>query len=80
MSTKDTILSIITDVAPDADPSDLREDADLRDELDIDSMDFLNILVAVAERLGVEVPERDYDQVRTLQGLVGYIEQRRPGR
>lgn len=80
MSTKDVILSIITDVAPDADPGDLREDADLRDELDIDSMDFLNILVAVAERLGVEVPERDYDQVRTLQGLVGYIEPRRPER
>lgn len=76
MSTRDTILAIITDVAPDAEVDDVRDDEDLRDELDIDSMDFLDVLVGVHERLGVEVPEADYGQVQTLAALVAYVDAR----
>jgi len=52
----------------------LRGDEDIRDQLDLDSMDFLNVLVAIAEQLRVEIPERDYAKVRTLDALVAYVE------
>lgn len=77
MTTREHVLTIIAAIAPDAPVEQLRDDEDLRDALDIDSMDFLNVLVAIAQQLGVEVPERDYGQVRTLAGLVGYVEARR---
>ncbi len=77
MSTQATILSIIADVAPDAELDDVDGDADLRDELDIDSMDFLGVLVGIKEQLGVSVPEADYDQVRTLASLVAYVDARK---
>jgi acyl carrier protein len=77
VNVREQILTIIASIAPDAPVEQLRDDEDLRDALDIDSMDFLNVLVAIAQQLGVEVPERDYGQVRTLAGLVGYVEARR---
>jgi acyl carrier protein len=46
---------------------------DLRDQLDIDSMDFLNFVIALHERLGVDVPERDYPQLATFDGCVEYL-------
>lgn len=71
------ILQSIAHVAPDADLDDLDEGADLRDALDIDSMDFLGVLVGINERLGVEVPEADYGRVRTLAALESYVGHRR---
>lgn len=47
--------------------------ADLREALDIDSMDFLNFIIAVHRRLGVEIPELDYPKLRTLDGAIGYL-------
>lgn len=76
VDTRKAVLQSITEVAPEADLEDLDESADLREELDIDSMDFLNILVAIHRRLGVEVAERDYAQVGTLESLVDYIQRR----
>ncbi len=76
MSTRQTILTIIEDVAPDVETDDVADDADLRDELDIDSMDFLKVLVGIQEQLGVSVPEVDYGKVRTLAGLVSYVDER----
>lgn len=70
---RDIVTSIITAVAPEADLARLDGKADLRDALDIDSMDFLNVLVGIEETLGVAVPERDYDEVRTLDALVAYV-------
>lgn len=67
------VTSIIGAVAPEADLAHLDGTADLRDALDIDSMDFLNVLVGIDETLGVAVPERDYDHVRTLDALVDYV-------
>jgi acyl carrier protein len=71
------ILQAIAHVAPDADLDGLDPGADLREELDIDSMDFLGVLVGINERLGVEVPEEDYGRVRTLAALEAYVGHRR---
>jgi acyl carrier protein len=67
------VRSAITRVAPDVDSSLLDGDIELRGELDLDSMDFLNVLIAIAERTGIEVPERDYPEVATFRGLVDYL-------
>lgn len=67
------ILGILGEIAPDADLTKLRGDAQMRDELDIDSMDFLNVVVAVAEVLHVEIPERDYGHLATLDSMVAYV-------
>ncbi|MFV8753372.1 acyl carrier protein [Nannocystaceae bacterium ST9] len=74
MSTRSEIVAIVRQVAPNAAIEQLRGDEDLRDQLDLDSMDFLNILVAIAEQLHVEIPERDYPKVRTLDALVAYVD------
>jgi acyl carrier protein len=68
-----TVLSALARVAPEADLSALDARADLRDALDIDSMDFLNFVTAVHEALHVDIPERDYAKVRTLDGCLEYL-------
>ena len=73
------VLSILGGIAPEVDPTQVKPGADLREELDIDSMDFLRFVVGVAERLGVEVPESDYPLIRTLDGCVAYLTQRGAG-
>lgn len=70
---REVLLSILGGIAPEVDLSRVNPGADLREELDIDSMDFLRFVVAIAERLGVEVPEAHYPQVRTLDGCVTYL-------
>ncbi len=72
------VRSILGGIAPEVDLAGVRPDADLRDELDIDSMDFLRLVVALHDRLGVDVPERDYPRIRTLASCVAYIVERRP--
>ncbi|MGY6502594.1 MAG: acyl carrier protein [Acidimicrobiales bacterium] len=75
--TNDDALSVITTalggIAPEADLTTVDPDEPLQDELDLDSMDFLNLMVAIAERTGIEVPERDYPMVSTLAGLTTYL-------
>ncbi len=66
------IKGILAGIAPDVDLGQVRPDADLRDELDIDSMDFLRFVVALHEKLKVDVPEADYPRIRTLDGCVAY--------
>ena len=63
-------------IAPEADLADLAPDDDLQEALDLDSMDFLNFLIAVAQSTGVEIPESDYHLVRTFAGCRDYVEQR----
>ena len=74
---REVVLSILGGIAPEVDLSRLRPDADLREELDIDSMDFLRFVVGLSERLGVEVPEVDYPRIRTLDGCLAYLGARR---
>ena len=73
-ATTDLVLRLLVELAPEIDPAGVDLDRELRDQVDLDSMDFLNVLVAIAEQLRVEIPERDYAKVRTLDALVAYVE------
>ena len=59
-SPADVVLATLAQVVPEADLASLGPDAELRVEFDIDSMDFLNFVVGIDERTGVDIPERDY--------------------
>jgi acyl carrier protein len=60
-------------IAPEMDLQALDPSVDLREALDIDSMDFLNFVIAVHHRLGVDIPELDYPKLVTLDGAIGYL-------
>jgi acyl carrier protein len=70
---KDRILEALAEVAPEADPGALDPDRPLRDQVDIDSYDYMQFLLGIDERLGVQVQESDYAAVQTLRGLVDYV-------
>jgi acyl carrier protein len=70
---REAISAVLHRIAPEVDLDTVDADDDLREQIDIDSMDFLNALIAIEEQTGVEVPESDYDQVDTLNRLVAYI-------
>lgn len=71
------IAAELRKVAPDRDPAALSPQASIREALDIDSFDFLRVLVALAAVTGVEVPERDYGRLATLDGMVTYFREKR---
>jgi acyl carrier protein len=70
---KDIILEIIAVVAPDADLSNIRSDVRLRDQLDMDSMDFLDIVMELRKRYKIEVPKEDYPKLASLDSCVEYL-------
>ncbi len=70
----DAIIEIITDIVPDEDCSSLNPDEKLRDQLDLDSMDFLDIVMELRKRYNVEVPESDYPQLASLTSCIDYLE------
>ncbi len=70
---QDVVLRALSRIAPEADLTALDPDEDLREQLDLDSVDFLNVMVAIHDELGIEVPEADYAKVRTLAGCVEYL-------
>jgi len=63
----------LNNIAPEVDMSTIDPAADLREALDIDSMDFLNFISAIHRRLGIDIPERDYPKLITLDGAVAYL-------
>jgi acyl carrier protein len=67
------VLGIISDIAPDEDVSNVEPDVRLRDQLDLDSMDFLDIVMELRKRHHIEVPEADYMKLSTLNGCVEYL-------
>ncbi len=69
----DVVRGTLAQVAPDADLDALALDANLRDELDLDSMDFLNFVIGLHKALGVDIPEADYSKLTTLAGAVTYL-------
>ena len=71
---RSTVLAILAQLAPEADMSELRPNVRIRDQLDLDSMDFLNFLIAVDAELNVDIPEADYPKLRALDDIVAYIE------
>jgi acyl carrier protein len=72
------VLQALYSIAPEAEGEPIDPQANLRDQLDIDSMDFLNFLVALKGAVGVEVPEADYAQVASLDDCVRYLAARLP--
>lgn len=64
---------VLAGIAPEADLASVRDDEDLRQALDLDSMDFMNFVIGVSERSGVNIPEADTPRLRTLRGLVTYL-------
>lgn len=70
---KQIILDIIAVVAPDADLSNVKDDLQLREQLDLDSMDFLDIVMELRKRYKVEVPKEDYSNLATLNSCVSYL-------
>jgi acyl carrier protein len=73
---RDTVLRILGEIAPEADPATIAPDVDFRDQLDLDSMDQLNFVIGVDEELGVDIPESDYPRLGTLDGFVAYLADR----
>lgn len=70
---RQAVLSGLAEIAPEADPEEIGPRENLREELDIDSYDFLNLLIGLNEKLGVEIPEEDYEKLVTLENLVSYL-------
>ena len=71
---KDLVLGIISDIAPDEDVSSVDPEVRLRDQLDLDSMDFLDIVMELRKRYRVQVPEEDYGNLVSMQSTVSYLE------
>jgi acyl carrier protein len=69
------ILSVLTTIAPEVDPAEISDEELLRDQVDLDSMDWLNFLVGIHKRLQVDIPEKDYATLRTLADVMRYVEQ-----
>ncbi|HXV07101.1 MAG TPA: acyl carrier protein [Burkholderiales bacterium] len=67
------LIDALASVAPEGDYDRLKPDRPLRDQLDIDSYDFLNVVVHLHEQLGVDIPEADYQKLATLDSAVAYL-------
>jgi acyl carrier protein len=81
--TRDEVRAVIVDelgkIAPDIDAGTVDASADLREAFDIDSMDFLNLVMAIHKRLEIDIPERDYPQLATLNKAIDYAHARNLG-
>jgi acyl carrier protein len=74
--TRKVVQEELSNIAPEIDPAAVDPAADLREAIDIDSMDFLNLVTALHRRTGIEIPEIDYPKLATLSGIVAYLEAR----
>lgn len=73
---RDTVIATLRRIAPEVTPSELKSDVPLRDQVDLDSMDWLNFLVGLHRQLGVDIPEADYRKLVTLDDLLAYLRAR----
>jgi acyl carrier protein len=70
------VLQALAQVAPEADLEGLDPRGDFREELDLDSMDVLNLVISLHDATGVDIPERDYPHLVTLDACVSYLSER----
>ncbi len=70
------VIAELRTIAPEVDGDELIDDRPLRRQVDLDSLDWLNFLVGLHQRLAVEIPEADYPQLATLDDLIGYLRAR----
>jgi acyl carrier protein len=68
------VLSVLTTIAPEVEADEISDEVLLRDQVDLDSMDWLNFLIGIHKKLRVDIPESDYASLRTLNDLVRYVE------
>lgn len=74
------VMVAIKTIAPEVEDGAIAAGRPLREQVDLDSMDWLNVIVALHERFGVEIPEADYAKLATLDAIVAYLVRAREGR
>jgi acyl carrier protein len=67
------VLDILKDITPESDFSSIDPDKNLNEQIEIDSMDFLDIVMEIRKRQGIEVPEQDYKHLTTLNSCIDYL-------
>jgi acyl carrier protein len=70
------IKTVLHQVAPEASIDDVGPNETLQEALDMDSIDFLNLVIGLSEKTGIDIPERDYPEMTTVDGLVSYLTSR----
>lgn len=70
---KQIVIDIINEIAPDEDTTDIKSEVALREQMDLDSMDFLDIVMELRKQHGIEVPEADYPQLASLESCATYL-------
>ena len=70
---REEVLDILNDIAPDEEFDDLDDSVAFRDQLEMDSMDFLDIVMELRKRYRVQIPEQDYGELASMQSTVGYL-------
>jgi acyl carrier protein len=73
------VLRLLGERAPEADLAQLKPDRSLREQLDLDSIDYLNFLISLNKELKVEIPEKDFPRLATLQDCVAYLREKHAG-
>jgi acyl carrier protein len=73
---RDLVLDTLRGIAPEIDPAGIDPSVDLREQIDLDSMDFLNFVTGLRDATGVDIPERDYAHVATIDGCAAYLDRR----
>jgi acyl carrier protein len=71
---REEVLDILKDIAPDEDLSQLKDDVSFRDQMELDSMDFLDIVMELRKRHRIQIPEDDYVQLRSMESTVTFLE------
>lgn len=71
---REIIFQLLTQIAPDTEPAELKEDENFRRALELDSFDFLRFLVALQEKTGLSIPEQDYGKIISIKDLLAYIQ------
>ena len=73
---RDEIIDILESIAPDEDLDELKDDVSFRDQLELDSMDFLDIVMELRKRYRIQIPEEDYPELASMESTCKYLEPR----
>ena len=71
---REEVLDILRDIAPDEDLSQLKDDQSFREQMELDSMDFLDIVMELRKRHRIQIPEDDYVNLRSMDSTVAFLE------
>ena len=70
---KKTIFEVLSNIAPEVNPTSVDHHLDLTEQLDLDSMDYLNWLLGISEASGIDIPQRDVSEFLTIEGAANYV-------